>query len=60
MVTALASHRRSPKPIFWTNRVNRFGRAVSVVATNFGSYRTIHAPLRASIATPGDDKVAPR
>jgi hypothetical protein len=37
MVTALASHRRSPRPIFWTNRRNRFATAFFVMTVNFGS-----------------------
>jgi hypothetical protein len=37
MVTALASHRRSPRPIFWTNRRNRFATAFFVMTINFGS-----------------------
>jgi hypothetical protein len=51
MVTALASHGRSPKPFFWTNRGYRFGHRFSVVAINFGSRRATDARLRALIIT---------
>ena len=36
MVTALASHRRSPKPNFFANRADRFATALSVAMMTTG------------------------
>jgi hypothetical protein len=45
------SHRRSPKPDFWTNRCDRFATSFAVAASNCSSRSTRKATSRASWTT---------
>jgi len=47
MVTGFASHRRSPKPVFCTNRARLIRGAILVRAMHRRSRSTIDAQLRA-------------
>src|SRR5438132_3372650 len=59
MVTALASRRRSPKPVLRTNRDRPIRVRVFVRMVNFGSQRTIDARSHASCAASSTARVVP-
>jgi hypothetical protein len=55
MVTGFASHRRSPKPVFWANRVRLIRGAILVRTMHRRSRSTIAAHLCAHESDGGDD-----